>query len=175
MQRYIGGLLAVILLAVFSLMPIGVQGQEICIGGSVSIPTGNGGGISIGGSSGGCGGGFGFGGASFMNNPFGLPSGSILGIVAAFAFWLLALFGFIGIIGFVIAGILYLTAAGNETQIDTAKTAMLYSIVGVVVALIGFVIIQAVNRLLNAAPQFFSRTKLTLSLTIMQNVFEIKS
>jgi purine-cytosine permease-like protein len=63
--------------------------------------------------------------------------------------WLLAILGIFGIIGFVISGILYLTAAGNDDQISTAKNAMKYSIIGVIVALLGFVIIQAVNTLLS--------------------------
>lgn len=75
----------------------------------------------------------------------GLPADSIYGIITRTMNWLLAILGFIGIIGFVIAGILYLTAAGDEDQIGKAKNAMMYSIIGVIVALIGFVIIQAVE------------------------------
>src|SRR5688572_29383108 len=70
-----------------------------------------------------------------------LPKGSIIDIAKQTMNWLLALVGFIGIIGFVIAGILYLTAAGDEDRIEQAKKAMMYSIIGVIVALIGFVII----------------------------------
>jgi len=66
----------------------------------------------------------------------GLPSGSIMGIISNGMNWLLIMVGILGVIGFVIAGILYLTAAGDETQIDKAKTAMIYSIVGVIVALL---------------------------------------
>ncbi|MFZ2299666.1 MAG: hypothetical protein WAW00_00850 [Candidatus Moraniibacteriota bacterium] len=80
----------------------------------------------------------------------GLPGDSIYLIIQRIMNWLLGILGFIGIIGFVIAGILYLTAAGDETQIEKAKNAMLYSIIGVIVALIGFVIIQAVEGLLKA-------------------------
>ena len=83
-----------------------------------------------------------------------LPGGSIGGIIEATMNWLLAILGFIGVIGFVIAGILYLTAAGSEEQIEKAKSAMLYSIIGIVVALIGFVIIQAVGIWLGASATF---------------------
>jgi hypothetical protein len=69
--------------------------------------------------------------------------------------WLLAILGFLGIIGFVIAGILYLTAAGDEDQIGKAKNAMMYSIIGVIVALLGFVIIQAVNNWLGGTNASF--------------------
>ncbi len=80
----------------------------------------------------------------------GTPDATVTSIIQTTMNWLLAILGFLGIIGFVIAGILYLTAAGDEAQIDKAKTAMMYSIIGVIVALIGFVIIQAVSNWLDA-------------------------
>ncbi len=84
----------------------------------------------------------------------GTPTGSIIGIIASTMNWLLAILGFLGIIGFVIAGILYLTAAGDEDQIGKAKNAMMYSIIGVIVALMGFVIIQAVQAWLGTSSSF---------------------
>lgn len=84
----------------------------------------------------------------------GTPGGTIYGIIQATMNWLLAILGFIGIIGFVIAGIMYLTAAGDEDRIEKAKNAMFYSIMGVIVALIGFVIIQAVNTWLGEGTNF---------------------
>jgi hypothetical protein len=78
----------------------------------------------------------------------GLPSGSIMSIVKAIMNWLLALVGILGVIGFAIAGILYLTAAGDEDRIKTAKSAMTYSIIGVIIALLGLVIIQAASSML---------------------------
>ena len=58
--------------------------------------------------------------------------------------WLLSIVGIGGVIGFVVAGIMYLTAAGDEKKIGTAKTVMLYSIVGVVVAVIGLIAVAAI-------------------------------
>jgi cytochrome bd-type quinol oxidase subunit 2 len=77
-----------------------------------------------------------------------LPTGSITGIITNIMNWLLMLVGIIGVIGFAIAGILYLTAAGDDTAIERAKSAMLYSIIGVIVAIIGVVVIQAVQGML---------------------------
>jgi multisubunit Na+/H+ antiporter MnhB subunit len=85
----------------------------------------------------------------------GLPVDSIYSIILRTMNWLLAILGFIGIIGFVIAGILYLTAAGSEEQIEKAKSAMMYAILGVVVALIGFVIIRAVEGWLTSGTTQF--------------------
>lgn len=62
--------------------------------------------------------------------------------------WMLYLFGFLAIIAFVISGIQYLTAAGNMSSIETAKRNMNYSIIGVVVALSGLVILIAIDALL---------------------------
>ncbi len=84
----------------------------------------------------------------------GLPTGSIYQIISSTLSWLLAILGFIAVIGFVISGILYLTAAGNESQIEKAKSAMTYSIVGVIVALMGYVVIQAVNAWLGTSSSF---------------------
>lgn len=83
-----------------------------------------------------------------------LPTGSISNIVKQFMTWILGMVGFLGVIGFAIAGILYLTSAGDEDRIGTAKKAMTWSIVGVIVALLGVVIIQAADSMLNAKSDF---------------------
>jgi len=84
----------------------------------------------------------------------GLPQGSVFGIVQNIMRWLLGLVGIVGVIGFAIAGILYLTAAGDEDRIATAKKAMTYSIIGVIVAIVGVVILQAAGGMLNAGSSF---------------------
>lgn len=63
--------------------------------------------------------------------------------------WLLGIFGFIAIIAFVISGLQYLLAAGDEGMAETAKRNMKYSIIGIIVALSGYVIIQAIDRALS--------------------------
>jgi len=108
-------------------------------------------GFSIGVNSGGAGGGgWSVGNASI----FGLPSGSITGIIINIVLWILRIFAFLGVLGFVIAGILYLTSAGNDERMELAKKAMLYSIIGVVVGLLGLVVIQAVDLALNSVSGF---------------------
>lgn len=74
-----------------------------------------------------------------------LASNSITTVLGTLMKGLLGIVGVIGVIAFVIAGILYLTAAGNEEQIEKAKTTMLYSIVGMIVALLGWVIVTAIS------------------------------
>jgi len=77
-----------------------------------------------------------------------LPHETIYEIIENLMEWILGIFGFIGIIGFVISGIMYLTAAGNEDQITKAKAAMKWSIVGVIVGLGGLVMVWAIDSAL---------------------------
>ncbi len=81
----------------------------------------------------------------------GLPDAPVRNILENILIWMLQITGIIAIIAFVISGIQYLTAAGNEGQIETAKRNMLYSIIGVVVVLAAFVIIQAIDAALRAS------------------------
>jgi len=78
-----------------------------------------------------------------------LPSTSLTDIISKFALWLLGIFGFIAVIGFVISGIIYLISAGDEDAQERAKRAMIYSITGVIVGLVGVVVIYAVGNLLS--------------------------
>ena len=84
----------------------------------------------------------------------GLASTSITQLIMNAMNWLLYILGFAAIIGFVIAGILYLTAYGEEKQIETAKKAMLYSIVGILVALVGFIAVKAISGFLGGSSNF---------------------
>jgi len=80
----------------------------------------------------------------------GLQQTSIFDIIQNVMLWLLGILGFVAVIGFVISGILYLVAAGDEDAQARAKRAMIYSITGVVVGLVGLVILYAANQLLGA-------------------------
>ena len=84
----------------------------------------------------------------------GLPQSSVFNIISNIMYWLLAIVGIVGVIGFAIAGLLYLTAAGDEGRIGTAKNAMMYSIIGVVVALAGLVALQFAKSMLGAQQGF---------------------
>jgi hypothetical protein len=64
----------------------------------------------------------------------------------AFQF-LLSVFGFLAIIGIVISGVMYITALGDEQQIKRAKKAFWSSVVGIIVALGGWVIIKNIGVL----------------------------
>lgn len=76
------------------------------------------------------------------------PSGGIRQILANLLFWILGIFGMLAILAFVVSGIQYFLAAGDEKMMETAKRNLIYSIIGVIVALSGFVIIMAVDTAL---------------------------
>ena len=82
---------------------------------------------------------------------FNLPDAPVYYIVENVLYWLIEIIGIVSIISFLIAGILYLTAAGEETQITKAKSAMKYSIIGIIVALAGFVVLQAAIYMLSGS------------------------
>jgi hypothetical protein len=81
----------------------------------------------------------------------GLPTSPVSSIIGRAMAWLLAMFGMIAIIAFVISGLQYLTAAGDENQAETAKRNMKYSIIGVMVGLAAYIIIDAIGCMLGSS------------------------
>lgn len=69
--------------------------------------------------------------------------------------WLLGILGMIGILAFIISGLQYLTAAGDEKQAETAKRNIQYAIIGVVVALSGYVVVKTIDAVLQGDTSFF--------------------
>lgn len=84
------------------------------------------------------------------NASSGLTNTTIYDLISVFMNWLLGIIGVLAVIAFVISGILYLTAAGDEGQIEKAKSVMMYAIIGLVVALIGLIVVNAIAGLTGA-------------------------
>lgn len=82
------------------------------------------------------------------------PQGGMFQILGNFFSWLFAIFAFLAVGAFVISGIQYLIASGSDDMIKTAKNNMKWSLVGVIVGLSGWVILQAVFNALSANPFF---------------------
>jgi hypothetical protein len=78
----------------------------------------------------------------------GFAQGDLGTIIGRILKWALGFLLVIAVGAFVISGILYVTAGGEEGRIKTAKTIMIFAIVGVIVGLIGYVAIQTVQGLL---------------------------
>lgn len=84
----------------------------------------------------------------------GLPQGTLAGVISNFTNWILGIFGFLAIISFVVSGIMYFVSAGDDRQQEKAKKQMQWSIIGVVIGLIGLVIVYAVDALLRGSTGF---------------------
>lgn len=83
------------------------------------------------------------------------PENPVWTVLDTFLKWLLLVFGVIALIAFAVSGIMYLTSGGNENQIETAKRYMIWSVVGVIVALLGYIIILAVDTWLRGTTAIF--------------------
>lgn len=70
-------------------------------------------------------------------------------VVARFMHLLLNIIGIVGIVAFVISGLIYLTSAGSPDQAEQAKRALFYAITGLIVGIGAFIIVATVNMLLS--------------------------
>lgn len=73
-------------------------------------------------------------------------SGSIRELALRIVNFFLIFLGLIAVIMIIYAGILYVTAAGKEDQVGTAKKVILYSIVGIVLIALSFAIVNTVLK-----------------------------
>jgi cytochrome bd-type quinol oxidase subunit 2 len=82
-----------------------------------------------------------------LGSTFGLPENDVESVLLTVLNWLLSIVGILGVIGFVVSGLMYITAVGDEKKAENAKRIILYSIVGVVVALIGLIVVTAIESI----------------------------
>lgn len=80
----------------------------------------------------------------------GLGDISVFALLQRVLNWLLGIFGVLSVLAFVISGTQYLVSAGDEQMVETAKNNMKYAIIGLVVALSGLIIVNAVAGLTGA-------------------------
>jgi hypothetical protein len=85
----------------------------------------------------------------------GLPGGTIKDILSNLLMWLLGIFGMLALISFIISGVQYLMAAGDDKGMETAKRNMMYSTVGIVIALSGYIIVKAIDTALRSTNSVF--------------------
>lgn len=81
----------------------------------------------------------------------GIANESIFDLISNFLNWMLGILGVLAVIAFVIAGVMYLTSAGDTEQAEKGKNIMLYAIIGLVVALLGLIIVNAIAGLTGGA------------------------
>jgi hypothetical protein len=89
--------------------------------------------------------------AAGLTNPTNtnLPEGTLMEIITNLMQWLLIIVGVVAVIAFLIAGLLYLTSAGDEGRIEKAKEAMIAAIIGIIVALAGLIALNAIESWLS--------------------------
>lgn len=72
----------------------------------------------------------------------------IMGFVKTAVNTLLYAVGIISVIMIIVAGMSYVTSAGDSAKVTKAKNTLLYSVIGLVVALLAYAIVNFVLRLL---------------------------
>lgn len=83
----------------------------------------------------------------------GLSDSSVYAIAVNLMKYLLMLITVLAVIGFIGSGIFYVTSMGNSDRTKTATTWLTFSIVGIIVALIGYIAINLIDSLLRAQVQ----------------------
>ncbi len=90
--------------------------------------------------------------ASSLLNPGDVPEsvsaatggeGSLRTLILRVVNYGLGFLGVIAVIMIIYAGVLYTTAAGNDDNIGKAKNIIMYAVVGILIVLLSFVIVQA--------------------------------
>ena len=69
---------------------------------------------------------------------------TVAGVVNTIVKWLLGFVGALAVLMIVIAGIMYLTSGGDEGRVEKAKQWLIYAIIGLIVALLGWVIVSTI-------------------------------
>jgi steroid 5-alpha reductase family enzyme len=77
-----------------------------------------------------------------------------MSVVEGLVSWLLAIFGFLAIISFIISGTLYFLAMGDEKEMEKGRKQMKWSIIGVVVGIMGLVMIRAIDQMFRGGGLF---------------------
>lgn len=70
--------------------------------------------------------------------------GSFRNIILQIVNFFLGFLGLIAVIMVIYGGIQYVTAAGNQEQIDKAKKVIMYAIIGIIIVLISFALVNTV-------------------------------
>lgn len=66
------------------------------------------------------------------------------GILATVTNWVLGIVGAVAILFIIYGGFRYITAQGNSQQMDTAKNILIKAIIGLVIVVVAYVIVQVV-------------------------------
>lgn len=84
--------------------------------------------------------------AQVFANP--LRFSNVYDLLANVTKWILGLVGFVALLSLVWGGTLYIISFGDEAGLKKAKTIIIWSIVGLIVILLAFFIVQTVANIL---------------------------
>jgi len=74
---------------------------------------------------------------------------NIGGIVDLIVTWIIYIVGVLAFIYLVVSGITYITAGGNAEQAKKGQAGIINSIIGIVIVVLAYVILQSVNDIAN--------------------------
>ncbi len=83
-------------------------------------------------------------------NPIGSKISTLADAVIVITLYLLSLIGLVSLLFIVIAGIKYISSAGNEEKMKSAKRSFYSALFGLSVALLAYGILFVINSILNA-------------------------
>ncbi|MFW5885239.1 MAG: hypothetical protein ACOCUF_03385 [Patescibacteria group bacterium] len=80
----------------------------------------------------------------------GLPDTNLMDVIINFANWLLTIFMILAVLAFIVTGLMYLFALGNERSgaLDSAKNNFKYAVIALFTVGSAYVIITTINYLL---------------------------
>lgn len=85
---------------------------------------------------------------------FGCLPNTPIGFVQKFYAWGLGLIGLVGLVFLIIGGYHLLISRGDPTRIQTGKSYITYAIIGILLAIFGFVFVQVVAHDILKIPGF---------------------
>lgn len=77
-----------------------------------------------------------------------VPSGNldIVTVIVNVINWVLGFSAAVAVLFLILGGLQYITAAGNEKRVETAKNTILYAVIGLIVIMLSFVIVALINQ-----------------------------
>ena len=75
-------------------------------------------------------------------------AGSVKDLAITIANFLVGLTGALSVLFIIVGGLQYITSAGNEERMETAKRTLLYAIIGLIAVVLALVILKLVNNTL---------------------------
>ena len=108
---------------------------------------------------------------SGLSNVSGASTGDDLpGIVSKVVNVMLFIVGILAVIMIIFSGIRYITAHGDKGQVESAKNTLIYSIVGLVVAIIAYAIVSWVTGLFSSGSSAAGSGASSYVLPVVENI-----